>query len=562
MEAHSKEELYARIKWLMISRFVLVLFLLGSLLFFQYRYHIYEVKVDHLVFFFSTVCALSALYWYLITLRFAPSILAYIQILVDVILITWLVALTGSIDSSFTILYHIVIISASIIFARRGGYSAASVVSILYGGLLDVQYYNAFGFTRSQSYTAGQVLFLLFVNIVSFYVVAFLSGYLSERLRRTRQELQEKSSDFEDLQALQNHILRSVGSGIVTMDMTGKVTSWNNAAEAITGYGLEEIRQQWNSVFGECIKNIFGHAESMRSGPLRFEGKIAKKDAAPAILGFTASLLKDENERVGGIILTFQDITRLVEMEERLRRQDRLATVGSLAAGIAHEIRNPLASLSGSIQMLREGLLLSDDNKNLMDIVLRETDRLNTIITDFLDYARPKKNVTIEIPLASLIRDTVVLFKNSRMFHESIQVSIDIEDDLCVQGDSARLRQVIWNLLNNSAQAILQQGTISICARATKMDSNDPAVSLIVKDTGVGIAPESLGTIFAPFFTTKADGTGLGLAIVYRIVEDHGGTIDVESELGVGTVFKITFPVKEMPISEIVVDHSAGVRLR
>ena len=519
-----------------------MVFLLSSLLFFQYRYHIFAVQLAHLSYFAGTVFGLTALYWYFLRWQLSSTLLAYLQISGDILLTTWLVTLTGGIDSSFSIIYHITIISASILFARRGGYYAASLTSIFYGGLLDIQYYNALGFSRSSNYSAGQVLFLLFVNIVSFYAVAFLSGYLSERLRRTRQELQEKSSDFEDLRALQNHILRSVGSGIVTMDMQGRITSWNNAAETITGYKLDEIREKWNAVFGESFKKVFGHTEDMRAGPIRFEGTIVKRNDVPAILGFTASLLKDEQEQVGGIILTFQDITRLVHMEDRLRRQERLALVGSLAAGIAHEIRNPLASLSGSIQMLREELMLSDDNKNLMDIVLRETDRLNTIITEFLDYARPKTTTKVPLSLGSLVQETVALFKNSKEYQVAIDVDVHVEYDAGIQGDPSRIRQVFWNLLNNAAQAIRGHGRITIASREESINDQE-YISVTIADTGIGIAPENLATIFAPFFTTKSDGTGLGLAIVYRIVEDHNGMIDVQSMLGRGTTFTLRLPV-------------------
>lgn len=543
---HAREELPSRIKWLMVSRVVLVMLLLGSLFFFQYQYQIYRVRIPHLVYFAVAVCGLTVLYSYFLRISFRPSIHAYIQIAGDIVLITWLVSLTGGIDSTFSILYHITIISASIMLARRGGYFAASFASIFYGGLLDIQYYNALGFLRSQAFSAVQVLFLLFINIISFYVVAFLSGYLSERLRKTRQELQEKSIDFDDLRVLQDHILRSVGSGIVTMDMSGRITSWNNAAEAITGYGVEEIRELWMDVFGKSIKGLFGQTDDLRAGPVRFEGNIAKKDGVAVVLGFTASLLKDESDRVRGIILTFQDITRLVSMEEKIRRQERLATVGSLAAGIAHEIRNPLASLSGSIQMLREELVLNDENRNLMDIVLRETDRLNTIITEFLDYARPKPNTMTTIPLAALIQDTVVLVRNSKVFRDSLQIQCTIDESIKINGDPSRIRQVLWNLLINASQATNVQGSISITAAYTGTGDSE-SVIITVSDTGSGIDQENLPMIFDPFFTTKSDGTGLGLAIVYRIIEDHHGTIDVKSARGAGTTFTITLPVEDIP---------------
>jgi len=216
----SRNEFYAKIKWLILSRLLLSAFLLSSLAFFQFRYHLFQFPSVTPFYFAIAVLILSGLYWYLLKVVNNLPFLAYIQTTGDILLISWLVTMTGGIDSGFALLYHVTIISASIILYRRGGYLSASLASILYGGLLDMQYYSVLGFTRSLNYTPIQVLFLLFVNIISFYMVALLSSYLSERLRKTRQELQEKSMDFDDLQVFQDHILRSVGSGIVTMNMT------------------------------------------------------------------------------------------------------------------------------------------------------------------------------------------------------------------------------------------------------------------------------------------------------------------------------------------------------
>jgi len=541
-----RNELYTKIKWLILSRLLLAAFLLGSLAFFQYRYHIFHFPSSTPIYFAIAVLILTGFYWHLSRSFQNLSLLAYIQISGDILLISWLVAMTGGIDSGFTLLYHITIISASIILYRRGGYLSASLSSILYGGMLDIQYYDLLGFARSQNFTPIQVLFLLFVNILSFYLVALLSSYLSERLRKTHQELQEKSMDFDDLQVIQDHILRSVGSGIVTMNMTGEITSWNNAAEQITGYTFDDIRTNWKAVFSDSIKGLFGHTDDLKTRPVRFEGYITKQDGTKAMLGFTASLLKDDAEAVRGIILTFQDITRLIEMEEQIRRQERLATVGSLAAGIAHEIRNPLASLSGSIQMLQGELELNGDHKHLMDIVLRETDRLNTIITEFLNYARPRSNQMEQISLASLLEETITLFRNSREYRQDIVIICDIPSSIIITGDAQRLKQVFWNLLINAAQAIPNGGSVTISAASgTGVDAD--MVTIQIKDSGIGIDTEHLEHIFDPFFTTKPGGTGLGLAIVYRIIVDHNGTIDVKSEVGKGTAVSINMPYIELP---------------
>jgi two-component system sensor histidine kinase PilS (NtrC family) len=259
----------------------------------------------------------------------------------------------------------------------------------------------------------------------------------------------------------------------------------------------------------------------------------------------TASLLKDEKEAMRGIILTFQDITKIVEMEEQVRRQERLATIGSLAAGIAHEIRNPLASLSGSIQVLRNDLDLKGDNQHLMEIVLREAERLNTIITDFLEYARPKASSLEEIFLSSLVDETIMLLRNNRNFREDIKIACDVDSSVNLLADPQRMRQVFWNLLINACQALPNGGEIKINTEPFSHSGDTEWLRVTISDSGQGIAREDIDKIFHPFFTTKTGGTGLGLAIVYRIIEDHGGTIDVESEPGKGTRFSIMLPTAE-----------------
>lgn len=530
----------------MMIRAAMVTLLLGTLLFFQHEYKIYAFPTVFLYYFVLSVYILTAIYWHLLYRIKNLPLFAYIQIAADICLVTFLVYLTGNIDSSFSVLYHLTIISASIIIYRRGGYVAASLASILYGGMLDMQYYNVLGFVRSLNFTSIQVLYLVFINILSFYTVAFLSGYLSERLRKTRQELREKSIDFEGLRALQDHILKSVGSGILTMDLDGNITSWNPAAEQITGYTYSEIRTRLQEVFGKSIEGLFGHTDDLKERPFRFEGKIIKKDGDSAILGMVATLLRDEKSVVRGIILIFQDITKIQQMEDQVRRQERLATVGSLAAGIAHEIRNPLASLSGSIQVLQSELDLKGDNKHLMDIVVRETDRLNRIITEFLEYARPKPSQSEYVVLSSVISETCTLMKNSREFREGVKIHCDIDQKVIVRGDSRRLRQVFWNLLINASQATADDGQIFISAVPfSGIDHDQTSCSIVVADNGRGIAQNDLAKIFDPFFTTKTGGTGLGLAIVYRIIEDHGGTISVESQEGKGTKFLIRMPMAE-----------------
>jgi two-component system sensor histidine kinase PilS (NtrC family) len=562
-QEYSKKEYTIRIKWLIWSRVVLATFLVGTLVFIQRRYTIYPFKTAYLYYFLLSVYCLTVVYWYLLKRIERLSLLAYLQTSFDILLVTALTYLTGGIDSGFSLLYHLAIISSSIILYRRGGYLSASLSSILYGAMLDMQYYNVPGFVRSQNFTSVQVLFQVFINILSFYIVGLLSGYLSERLRKTRRELREKSIDLEDLRVLQDHILRSVGSGIVTMDLKGNIASWNPAAEQITGYRYDEIKSRWQEVFGDSIKGVFGHTDSLRSHPFRFDGQIMKKDGSIALLGMTASLLKDDANTVRGFILIFQDITKLMEMEDQVRMKERLATVGSLAAGIAHEIRNPLASLSGSIQVLQGELALQGDNKQLMDIVVRETDRLNTIIMEFLEYARLKNAQSDYIELSSVLDETIMLLKNCKEYPGNIRITHQVDPRAVIKGDSQRIRQVFWNLLINACQAMPQGGEITVTTRVIPGAHDDlDWCEIIITDSGQGIAQEDRDRIFNPFFTTKTGGTGLGLSIVYRIIEDHQGTITVDSSPGKGTQFIIRLPISEEPVYTLPKSNSGPAEKR
>jgi two-component system, NtrC family, sensor histidine kinase PilS len=525
---------------------ILTTFLVGTLIFFQQQYRIYSFHIAVLYYVLLSVYFLAVIYRYLLSIFENLSFLGYLQTSIDIVLVTFLVYLTGGIDSGFSVLYHLTIISASILLYRRGGYLAASFASILYGTMLDMQYYDAFFFARNKNFTAVQVLYQVFINILSFYIVALLSGYLTERLRKTHQELHDKSIDFDDLRVLQEHILKSVGSGILTMDLSGNVTSWNRAAEQTTGYSSDEIKNRWQDVFENSIKELFGHTDSLKERPFHFNAQVIKKEGDTAVFSMIASLLKDDANVVRGVILTFQDITKIIEMEERMRRQERLATVGSLAAGIAHEIRNPLAAISGSIQVLQGELDLNDDNKRLMNIVVRETDRLNTIITEFLEYARPAGAQIAQIEFRSAMDETITLLKNSKNFQENIVITSDIDPHIALKGDPQRLRQVFWNLLINACQAMPTGGTLAITAVPYSPGENKATMCLItIADTGRGIEGEDLAKIFDPFFTTKTEGTGLGLAIAYRIIDDHGGSIAVDSEPGKGTQCTIRLPMAE-----------------
>jgi len=561
-EEEGRDGLFSRIQWLMLFRAVLVTLLLGATVIFQLRESPFFRYVSPYPFYLliSFTYALTLLYALLLRRVQKLRIFAYGQILGDLFFITLLIYITGGIASIFFWLYFFSIFSAGAILYRRGGLWIASASSILYGTLLDLEYYGILLPPGSRElysldYQSTYVLYLITVNMIAFYLVAILSSYLAEQVRRKEEELKKRIIDYRQLERLYKHIVQNVVSGLITVDGEGRITSFNRMAEEITGYKFEEVYQEevdslfpglsaWSRSVGG---NPGGGGNRLRF--LRWETRFVRKDGAHLILGFSISPLKDSVDREMGNILIFQDLTRLREMEEHVKRSDRLAAIGKMAAGIAHEIRNPLASISGSIEILKEELGGSTQNQALMGIVLREVHRLNSLIADFLLFARPISPGRERIHLNRLIEEIFQMISHSPDFNVLIHLDTEFEDELYIQGDPNQVRQVFWNLLINAAQAMPKGGMLRVRLRKGSSGGLLPGgrsygeVSVI--DSGSGIGEEEIGKIFDPFFTTKEKGTGLGLSIVHSIVESYGGKIAVQSQKGQGSVFSVFIPLAD-----------------
>ncbi len=382
-------------------------------------------------------------------------------------------------------------------------------------------------------------------NILAYFTVAYLTGYLAEKTVRAEKELEAKEIDFERLEVLNRHIIENITSGIMTLDESLRITSFNKAAEAVTGYTLKDV-------YYRSVHDIF--PDMIETGPsapqpgMRLEKKFMKRDGKEIFLGFMIS--QGQGGDASSIVI-FQDLTQVKVLEEQLRRDEKLKALGELSIGIAHEIRNPLASISGSIQVLKSDLKLNGEDSRLMEIVLSETERLNTLITDYLLFAKPAQVKSERLDLGVIIGETVKVFGNSPEAAK-LNIRCDVMNGIFVQGDARQLGQVFWNLFLNAAHAVPAGGDLAISSRVifgdnSKRGTGDPglAVEIRIADTGEGIKPEHLARIFDPFFSTKDAGTGLGLSIVHRIIESHGGSIDVRSSLGKGSVFRIILPLSE-----------------
>jgi two-component system sensor histidine kinase PilS (NtrC family) len=450
------------------------------------------------------------------------------------------------VNSYFSTLYALPIIAASTLRLWRGGMLVGALSSALYSGIVLTQYY---GTPASPIVVVAEnlpplrvAIYTLGLNVFGFLAVAALTGYLAEGLRRADAQLQQASSELADVQAFSRHVVDSLTSGLATTDMTGIVVTFNRAAENITGStGGRAIGQPASAVLQlpPSLAGLFGPAAG-RPTQTRVEYGFTRHDGKQIEMGLSAAPLMTPRGETG-FILTFQDVTESRKVEREARVQQRLAAVGEMAAGIAHEIRNPLASMSGSIQILRQELALSDEQGQLMDIVIRESERLNETIRSFLAYARPQRQSMRHMDVRQVITDTATLLQNSAERSESHRIAVDVPaDGVMLQADEGQIRQIVWNLATNGLRAMPSGGTLTLAV--TPPAGEAPHVVISVSDEGVGIAPEDLEGIFQPFRGSFERGTGLGLAMVHRIVSDYSGEVKVNSTRGAGTTVQVRFP--------------------
>jgi two-component system sensor histidine kinase PilS (NtrC family) len=349
--------------------------------------------------------------------------------------------------------------------------------------------------------------------------------------RRLAADVQAGRQELHELSELHRRIVENVSSGLLTVNRAAQVTSFNQEAEQITSIPAAEA-------IGRPIGEIFPTLGSLAAAERerRIQLEFHARDGRRLHLGMSLSWLRNQAGDVDGAILIFQDLTQLVEMEEQLRRSERLGAVGQLAAGLAHEIRNPLASLSGAVELLAADLPQSDPHsQTLSQIVQRETARLNRLVTDFLTYARPGPGAFQRVPLAELFEELRELFAKDPSF--DVELRLEVPEDLCARGNPDQLRQVFWNLALNAAQSEPVDGVVLVRAQRSQR-----GLEIQVIDRGCGIPREAMQRLFEPFHTTKKKGTGLGLATVHRVVEAHGGRIQVSSEPGWGTTVRVFLP--------------------
>lgn len=527
-----------RVQGLLLARVLIVTALLGSAIFLDVE------AFDDLSNPRTAAELVIIVVTYALTIGYALALRAgiahrrfvHVQLALDVVLSATLVLATGGLRQSvFLFTLYLPIIGAALVAGRAASLACASAVAafLVYLSGIDLMLWRApspFGRVVFRS-PSSSILFEASLKIFFAYLLAWVSGRLAAQLGEAEREIARQRMSLRDLRTLNEDILSSLQSGLVTVDTERRIIFFNRAAEQITGLRAQDA-------FGLPIDAVFAQTIPLdqphhKLGDPRIERRMEqpylRADGQEIYLGFSISPLRHADGGERGQIVIFQDLTEIKELEAQAKRAERLATLGELAAAMAHEIRNPLAAISGSVEMLQLLATLSDDERSLMAIILRETGRLNDLITQFLDYSKPRALRLEHIDLGMLVDEVLALCRN-----RAPQVEIAFErpqaEPAMVRGDREALQQVVWNLLNNAIEAqtpLEGQGEASGAVRIG-LSAADEQWTLSVEDDGSGI-PEALAErIFEPFFTTKSKGTGLGLAIIARLIEDHGGVITHE----------------------------------
>ena len=504
---------------------------------------------------FSIWLPLSPIY-YLAAAAYSTSILAFatlrnldagvnavIQLLGDLAVVTGLVWVSGGPDSGFTFLYLAVVVSGTLLFGKGGGLVTAGLASVFYAVLPQLVQSGALPPPSTDEppprvWTRGQLAGNVVTNVGAFTATALLVAAASEKLRDARLLAERRREEVARLQALHSSVLSSMSSGVVTSDLSDRITFANPPAGELLHRRPEELVGRPLFETGLVAEELLQTLGSPGNEVLRFEGN--GTPLGPGVyFGVSVTPLRDGEGRVTGRILIFQNLTEMKKLEGEVRLKEKLAAVGELAAAIAHEIRNPLASISGSVQVLSASAPPGSSERRLMEIVVQESHRLSSILEDFLKYVRPREQAVETIDAAAALRDVVTLLTHSDELSPRHRVTLRLEpESVLLRADPGQLRQVIWNLIRNAVAAMPSGGTLALEARAS-----DVAWSVTVADEGKGMSREEQDRLFTPFAHTVPGGTGLGLAIVYRIVEEHGGRIGVKSAPGEGTEITLSLPL-------------------
>ncbi|PLX91349.1 MAG: PAS domain-containing sensor histidine kinase [Desulfuromonas sp.] len=526
--------------WYLFFRLFFITLLLSGTILFQFRgqAEIWTPSLALLYVLIGTSYLHGLISAFLLRHQVRDSLFIHSQIVWDLLLVTLLIFATGVAESLFPSLYILIVLSASVFLPAREIFFVASASAILYGSLLNLQYYGYFveglGISLMYPLDGRDVFYAVFVHVTAYLISSLLGASLSSRLQRSQEELQQQRIDARELETLNRAIAANIRSGLMIVNPQGRIRAFNRAAEEMTGFKLLDI-------YDRLIVEQFPNIEVYDQKPLlvpRGEGTVLTADGRELTIGFSSTLVDNDAGDPLGLLVTFQDLTYLKKMEQGLKRADHLAAVGQLAAGLAHEIRNPLASMSGSVQLLLEETDLQQEERQLLSIVVREADRLNQLLTDFLAFARPADPDLGEVDLACMLNELVELNEADQRF-SAVTFVRDYPESLVACVDLRQVRQALWNLMVNACEATpAEGGTVRVAAGGSPL-------WIQIEDNGPGIPHELQTRIFDPFFTTKERGSGLGLPTVHAIIEAHGGRITVQQGRDSGTVMRIELSSSE-----------------
>jgi two-component system sensor histidine kinase PilS (NtrC family) len=460
--------------------------------------------------------------------RVRPRPLLHLQLIFDILLITLLVYLSGGIISPFYFLYILPIIVASIFLSRRETLVIATVSFISFGILSDLLYLKVIPYFpdfEAEEVSLGTFIYNLLMGFIAFSSVSFISSYYFERIRRTGEQLKNIQDNLQDMILLNNSVMEKMENGVVTADMQGRVISYNAKAAALLNL------KPGGNIFDLLLAP--GELPAVREAWRNNSSYYFEKSLRDYYLGITLSAIEKVSSFERLLVFLITDLSAIKEIERKLKAKEHLALIGEMAAGIAHEIRNPLASISGSVQFLRRELALEPGLRNLMDIIVKESDRLSAFIEEFLNFSRQSPLELSEFDLAGVVDEVTAMITSNL---KAVRFIRKYNAGSMVRADFKKIKQLVWNLLNNAVKALKERGEVEI-----NITQGADEVLLSIRDYGVGMDREQIEKIFTPFYSTFAFGIGLGMSIVKRIVDEHGFTMEIKSEKNLGTEVVVCF---------------------